>query len=167
MIDTYEASLSALYLYKEYNTRENYERLTGEPCPPFDRNKISKHWRDKNVPSGRRTVVYANVLAVDEQGVPLEFDGHPYFEPLVLTVEDARTVNIPPKVAANETRIPGTVPVPCRDLEGDEELAFTDGPFRIPVVRRPSLKPKNVPTQWTEEDALILRKIAHKLNVEV
>ena len=159
--------LSVLFLFPVFSTRKEYEERTGKTCPPFDPSRPPKYWEDLSVPDNKRVVLYERTLAVDEYNNPLTDDhGKPFFEPMVLPRQHAMTVNIPPKEAANEHKYTYEVAVPCRALEGDEELAFQPGvPFRIPVVFRPSLTNVDEPMTWTRGDRELLRKIAAKLGV--
>lgn len=167
MIERPYEPISVLYLFPVYQTRQDYEARTGKTCPEFDPSRPTKHWEDLTVPDKKRVVLYERVLATDGHGVPLEEDGHPFFEPVVLSADHARTVNIPPKEAANEHN-QYDIGVPCRALEGDEVLVFKPGvPFRLVMVHRPSLVPKDEPAQWTIADRELLRKIAEKLEVEL
>lgn len=159
--------LSALYLFPVYQTRKDYEEKTGKVPPPFDPSRPTKHWEDPSVPENKRVVLYERILAVDENGNPVpDENGRPFFEPLVLSRAHAITVNIPPKEAANEHPPLGDIPVPCRALEGDEQLVFRPGvPFRLVAVHRPSLVNVDEPIQWTRGDRELLRQIAAKLGV--
>lgn len=167
MIDKVYAPLSDLYLFPEYNTREEYEKATGKECPPYDPTIPTKHWEDPEPRARGRFVLYENVLATDEHNnIVVDDMGRPVFEPISLTVAVAKTVNIPEKKAANEPGVKFVIQPPCRRLEGDEELVFQPGvPFRIPVVYRRSLASPSEPTAWTQGDRELLRRIATKLGV--
>lgn len=123
------AGIQALYLFRIFQTREEFEALSGEKCPPYDPTRDIKSWRDSlaaNSPKPR--IVYENVLAYGDDGrtPALDSNGSPYFEPLVLPREIASTVNIPPKDFTGALQEqPGTgreVPCPCRELRLDEVL---------------------------------------------
>lgn len=167
MIDKAYAPLSALYLFREYQTREEYEKVTGKPAPPYNPDLPAKHWEDPSPKTQGRFVLYMNILATNEENeVLVGEDGNPFFEPMSLPVAQAKTVNIPPKQAANEPGNKFVIQPPCRDLEGDERLVFQPGvPFRVPMVHRPSLEEVDAPAQWTVGDRELLRRIAAKLGV--
>ncbi|MGB9611835.1 MAG: hypothetical protein ACPL7M_12750 [Bryobacteraceae bacterium] len=157
--------LEHLFLFPVYPTREKYREMTGEEPPPFDPNRPAQYWRDPEaMKSTRRVIIYDRVLATDERGYPKAGpDGKPYFEPLALPRQEAATVNIPPKKAANEQKegLPDIQP-PCRELEEDEELAFDFG--GIVVVRNKNFASQEV-VGFTVADRELLRAIAKKLNV--
>lgn len=158
--------ISELFLYPHYDTREKYRAETGMEPPPFDPSRPPKQWFDpKAAQSTKRTVVYENVLAVDERGHALPgADGRPMLEAMVLRKEEAATVNIPLKLVANE---PGTdalpVPVPLRALYEDEELAYDQ--FAGVVVLNKKLMAEFV--VYGKYDRDLLMAIARKLNVNV
>ncbi len=157
--------LHHLYIYPVYSTREEYRAATGQEPPPFNPARPSQHWFDPEAAkSSRRFLVYDRVLAVDERGVAKrDANGKPYFEQLILPREEAATVNIPPKKAANETFLPD-VPPPCRELHEDEELTFDFG--GIVVVRNKNFAGQTV-VGFTLDDRELLRAIARKLNVNL
>ncbi|MCS7042546.1 MAG: hypothetical protein N2036_03970 [Bryobacteraceae bacterium] len=157
--------LQELYLFPYFQTREQYKAMTGEEPPPFDPTRPAQCWYDPEaLKSSRRVIVYENALAIDENGVPKRGpDGKPYFEPLALPKHEAATVNIPYKQRANEpsSGLPD-VPVPCRALHDDEELAFDFG--GVVVVKNKNFANEEV-VGFTRGDRELLRAIAKKLNV--
>lgn len=159
--------LDKLYLFPYFQTREQYRKAVGVEPPPFDETRPPQQWYDPSIStSTKRTVIYDNVLAVDENGMPKrDENGKPYFEPLMILKSEAATVNIPPKLAANE---PGTdvpdVPPPVRALEPDEELIFDFG--GIVLVRNKNLvDPASV--AYSAQDRELLKAVARKLGVPV
>ncbi len=155
-----------LYLFPQYDTREKYKAETGMEPPPFDDTRAPKSWFDpKAAQSTKRTVVYENVLALNEIGhvLPGE-DGRPMLEALVLKKEEAATVNIPLKLVANE---PGAselpVPVPLRALYEDEELAY-DHLAGIVVLNKNMISEV---IDYGKYDRDLLMAIARKLNVNL
>lgn len=159
--------LEKLYLFPYFQTREQYRQAMGQEPPPFDPTRPPQGWFDPQmVHSTKRTVIYENVLAIDEKGrAKRNEDGVPYFEPLMILRTEAATVNIPEKVAANE---PGTevpeVPVPLRALDADEELIIDFG--GVVMVRNKTLNTET-PVNFSAQDRELLKAIARKLNVPV
>ncbi len=158
-------ALSYLYLFPYYQTREAYQKATGQEPPPWNPDRAPKYWCDpKARESTRRNVVYDFVVAYSESGAPLAGpDGKPMLEALVLGKEVAATVNIPPKQFTN---VPGAevpeVPMPLRPLEPNEELCFEFG--GIVSVKNLDLYPLVEPG-FTPEDRALLKAIARKLGV--
>ena len=161
--------IDSLYLFPVYQTRDQYKAATGQEPPTFDPTKPEKGWADPNPPTaGKFVAIYQRVVAFDANGTNacVGPDGKPYFEPLVIPIEWAKSVNIPPKLAANE---PGTgvavIQCPCRALDSDEELAL--GAFGLPVVRNKALweQSTSTPTSFLESDRRLLKAIAAKLGV--
>lgn len=158
-------SLDKLYLFPYYQTRQDYRRAVGEEPPAWDPQRPPKYWFDPNArQSTRRNVVYDNVLAVSESGSPLVGpDGKPMLDLLVLSKEEAATVNIPPKEVSN---VPGAdrpeVPCPLRALDPDEELFFDFG--GIVAVKNRKLYPQ-LEVGFTSEDRALLQAIAKKLGL--
>lgn len=91
--------LSDIYAFPYYSTRSEFEKVTGEVCPPFNINKPSKYWRDLSIKdSSKKLFEYFNTLKVSENGTLLFANGVPEFDSIVLTKADAMSVNIPEKV---------------------------------------------------------------------
>lgn len=159
-------SLEKLYLFPYYQTREDYQRATGQEPPPWDPNRAPKHWFDPNAAqSARRSVIYENVLALSDTGSPLVSpDGKPMLDVLVLSKEEAATVNIPPL----GTNVPGAdrpeIPCPLRALDPDEELFFDFG--GVVAVKNRKLF-SQLETGFTADDRALLRAIAEKLGVKI
>lgn len=159
--------LEKLNLFPYFQTRQQYRQATGQEPPAFDPTRPPQAWYDPQmVHSTKRTVIYDNVLAIDEKGRPKRnAEGGPYFEPLMILRSEAATVNIPEKNAANE---PGTevpeVPPPLRALDADEELIIDFG--GIVMVRNKRLNTE-VPVNFSAQDRELLKAIARKLNVPV
>lgn len=158
-------SLSHLYLFPYYQTREDYRRAVGQDPPEWDSNRPPKYWFDPNArQSARRNVVYDLVLATAENGSPLIGpDGKPMLDLLVLSKEEAATVNIPRKDVSN---VPGAdrpeVPCPLRPLEPDEELFFDFG--GVVAVKNRALYGQ-LEVGFNAEDRALLRAIAQKLGI--
>jgi hypothetical protein len=156
--------IKSLYLFPYYQTREDYQKVTGQEPPPWDARRAPKYWCDpKARESTRRNVVYDSVLATSQSGSPLAGpDGKPMLDVLVLSKDEAATVNIPPV----GTNVPGAevpeIPCPLRPLDADEELFFDIG--GVVTV-------KNVPLYsaleagFTAQDRLLLKAIARSLGI--
>ena len=159
--------LDSLYVFRIYQTREEYEQATGRPCPPWTPAKPPKLWFDAAAASNpRRNVVYDNVVAYAANGSPAKGpDGKPMIESLVLTRDEASTVNIPPK-GPGYSNIPGadvpSVPVPIRALEKNEELFFG---FGGGVFVRNLDHQGQVEVGFSNDDRALLKAIAGKLGV--
>jgi len=158
-------SLSKLYLFPTYQSREEFRSATGAEAPAFSAARPPKYWFDPNArDSLRRNVVYDHVLAVDDGGNPLpDKSGRPMLDPLVLTKDEAATVNIPPST----TNLPGAgvplVPVPLRALEADEELFFDFG--GVVSVKNTKLYPQPVAEGFSAQDRQLLQAMARQLGV--
>lgn len=160
--------LEELHLYSYFQTREEYNKFTGEEPPTWDPLKPPKYCYDaKALGSSRRNVVYDQVLAVSEENgmAKIGLDGKPYFEIMVLPKEEAARVNIPPK-GPGVSNVPGAdqpeVPVPLRPLEADEEMFFDFG--GVVAVRNKSMYPL-IAVGFTAEDRQLLQRIGAKLGV--
>lgn len=160
--------LSSLYLFPVYQTREEYLAKTGKAAPMFRTDKPVKSWEDPSAATSlKRKIVYDNVLAFTDQGLPLgDAQNKPFFEPMLIDREDAVVVNIPPKdFSGRQQEIPSAgneVPVPCRALRMGEELEFSGFGGLVMVT---SEVDRSTPTSFTLEDRALLKKIAAKLGV--
>jgi len=159
--------LESLYLYPYYPTREAYEKATGQPCPPWNPLFPPKYWFDpKAAESTKRNVVYDNSLVYSLDGTILaDGNGKPMLDVLVMTKEQAATVNIPDK-SKGAANIPGAdrpeVPVPMRVPPPGEELFFIFGQTVALRVKTEWAKTQNT---FTWEDRVLLKAIAEKLGV--
>ncbi len=159
-----------IFLFPYYSTREEYEKAIGRPAPPWDATKPPKYWFDpKASEAPRKLVIYDSVLAISENGTILrdsETSSHPQMDMLVLTKEQAATVNIPPK-GLNAGHIPGAekpeVPMPLRPLLDHEELFFRFG--GTIVVRDKQHVAQTQAAGFTVEDRQMLQAIATKLGL--
>ena len=160
-------SLENLYLFPYYSTRADYQKATGQEPPPFSPLRPPKYWFDPRArESNRRNVIYDFVVATGQSGSPLAGpDGKPMLDILVLSREEAATVNIPRK-GIGDTNIPGAdvpqAPVPLRPLEPGEELFFEFG--GTVAVKNPGLYAQ-LEVGFTAQDRALLSAIAKKLGV--
>lgn len=155
--------IGALYLFRVFQTREDFQRITGEVAPPYDPGRPPKFWYDPQaVSSTRRTVAYDPVLATNQSGSPLVgSDGKPMLDILLLSREEAASVNIWHDQSGQPRPQLPPVPVPLRELRDDEELFFL-----MPQVV--SVRDKSVeenPGTFTASDRKLLRAIAEKLEI--
>lgn len=158
-----------LFLFPYYSTREEYEKATGRPAPPWDATKPPKYWFDpKALEAPRKLVVYENVLAISENGTLLrhETTNEPLLDMLVLTKEDAAAVNIPPKGVGAGSNVPGAgvpeVQMPLRSLLDYEELFFR---FGGTIVVRDKQYYDQTQVGFTADDRVMLLAIATKLGL--
>lgn len=155
--------LDKLFLFKVFQSRQEYREITGSEPPEYTSARPPKFWFDPAAKdSVRRNVVYERVLALGANGLPIAGpDGKPCLEPLVLLKDEAANVNIPDNKSNGVAEPP--VPVPLRALDPDEELAFDFG--GAVVVRNKKLWEQIVSEGFTTKDRELLQAIAQKLGV--
>ncbi len=158
--------LEELYLFPYYQTREDYNRRTGHEPPPWNPNRAPKAWEDpKALESNRRNVIYDYVVAYAKNGAPL-VDAHekPMFDLLVMTKDEAATVNIAPK-GPTVANVAGAdvpeIPPPLRALEASEELFMPF--FSVVAIRNKDFQP--LEPGFNRNDRALLQSIARKLEV--
>ena len=121
------------YKFEWYTKRAKYKEKFGVDAPPYDPSIPIKYWLDDEVPTDLPEVVYPNALMVDKTGTLIRRNGAPVVRPVILPVEQARSVNLPDEDQFGNTSIqPGTfAPVPCPiNMPGPgEALVFGDTPF--------------------------------------
>lgn len=162
-------SITNLYLFPTYATREEYQKATGQEAPPWNPYRQPKSWFDPNARSSpSRRVVYDRALATDPDtgGVVAGPDGQPMLDALVLDRDEAASVNIPAK-GLGATNVPGAgrpgIPVPLRPLEPNEKLFFDFG--GIVAVKNLDLF-EQIESGFTNQDRSLLKAIAKQLGVE-
>lgn len=112
----------ALELVTIYNSREDYEKKTGKPCPEFAINVPVKMWQ---VPLSAQ-LWFSYLMAMLQGGKPVVESGR-------LPASYAASVNIPPdKFVADGPPILAELPFPIRSLEQDEELCLAMGGLGYP-----------------------------------
>ncbi|MBI4877307.1 MAG: hypothetical protein HY822_21990 [Acidobacteria bacterium] len=157
-------SMEKLFLFRRYQTQEDYRQATGQEPPPFNPNHAPKYWCDPAAKdSTRRTVVYDHALVTNSRGQAIAGpDGKPMLDVLLLPKELAATVNIPPQ----GTTVPGAdaaeVPMPLSALSPDEELCFQFG--GVVAVKNVNLF-ELAKEGFTGADRILLQAIARKLSV--
>jgi hypothetical protein len=156
-------------MFRTYGTPEEYSAATQKPCPAFDPAKAVKLWEDL-APTifGRRTVIYDTVLLLENGRVSVDENGHPAFDTITMTREDAMAVNIPRPGDTLLITYGSPVPVPLKLGPGDE-LIFV-GPMGVVFVHD-----KSVPLEDSAvsggaldlqaETLRLVRAIAQKLGV--
>lgn len=156
--------LDKLYLFPYYGTREEYQKATGVEPPPFTPTRPPKFWEDPAAKTTqKRTVVYNQVLAMDDNGQPLATpEGNPYTDELVLYKEDAAVVNIPPQGANIVGADVPPIPLPLRALEAEEELFFGLGGY-VAVRNKVLVAERDV--SFAMQDRKLLQAIAAKLGI--
>jgi hypothetical protein len=157
-------SITKLYKFPVYMTRDEYKAATGEEAPAWNSDRAPKYWLDPAAKNATRmSVVYDCVIATAANGVPLVGEGSkPLTDLLVLSKSEAASVNIPPKVA----NVPGAdvpaVQCPLRALEAGEELFFSLG--GVVSVKNIALF-SQLDNGFTVKDREILVAIASKLGL--
>jgi hypothetical protein len=157
-------SITKLYKFPVYMTREEYQAATGQTPPEWNPDRAPKYWFDPAAKTSvKMSVVYDCVIATAANGAPLVGeDGKPLTDLLVLSRNEASTVNIPPSAA----NVPGAdvpaVPVPLRALEPGEELFFSLG--GVVSVKNTTLY-SQLDNGFTVKDREILMAIAAKLGL--
>ncbi len=157
--------IANLYLFPSYATREEYEKKSGKTCPPWDPTRAPKYWLDPK--PVKKFVGPGNVAYTGYDRVWLgsrDAANNPLLDPLVITLDQAATVNIPP-TGPGSTNTPGAdipaVPVPMRALEPNEELFFDFG--GLLVVKNTDLFSQLEQVGFTQHDRDLLEAIAAKL----
>jgi hypothetical protein len=170
--------LTAALAYPIYPNRKAYRDGTGEEAPPWDASRKIKKWRDPEAGAdGLPEVIYTNNIMVKADGIWALKNGLPVVRPLVLSVEEAKTVNLPPEDPSGNTSIqPGTGEVGCpfRDLLPDEvimvagaEMGFLSG--KVLVIRNMKLYAEEQAVEadesgkFTATDRAMLSAIAEKV----
>jgi hypothetical protein len=160
--------LSDIFLYPRYSSAQDYKGRTGQEAP-WDPRKRPKYWFDPKAPqSARRNVVYDLVLAISDTGTIIaDLSGNPILEYLVITKEEAGSVNIPPANYSGEVQL--EYPVPLRPLADNEVLVFGRLPGMVgnQVLVADKSELETGPDAFLRSDRALLKAIASKLGVEV
>lgn len=121
------------YLFQRYMSRKQYLDAKGIEAPPFDATRKIKNWEDPAASSKFARIVYPYTIEQDEDGQPLRDNGAPVLMPLVISVAEAQTVNLPPEDEHGNTSIQSewlpAVPCPITPPGPGEALVFGDTPF--------------------------------------
>lgn len=159
--------IADIYMYRRFSTAEEYFATTGVPVV-WDPTKRPKYWFDpKAANAPRRNVVYDCVLAIADSGTIISDQaGNPMTEFLVLTKEEAGSVNIPPSGTHLAPPL-AECPVPLVPLGKDEVLVFGSLPGmvgrQVLVANRNEIDAG--PEGFTKTDRALLRAIAARLGV--
>jgi hypothetical protein len=159
--------ITNLYLFPSYATPEDFEKATGQACPPWDPTRAPKHWYDPK--PVKKFVGPGNIAYTSYDRVWLgsrDAANNPVLDPLVISMDQAAAVNIAP-TGPGTTNIPGAdvpeVPAPMRALEPNEELFFDWG--GILTVKNTELFSQLVEVGFSQHDRDLLAAIAKKLGV--
>jgi hypothetical protein len=159
-------NLNTLFLFPDYATRTDYEARTKLACPPWDPNRPPKFWRD---PNAVKAITIGGVPYATYPRIFVQFDQvaqQAIFDTLGISVEEAKSVNIPP-TGEGMTNVLGAdvpaVPAPMRDLrEGEVIMLFGMSP--LPMVFS-AAELEAVEVGFSLTDRVLLAKIAGKLGV--
>jgi len=157
-------SIENLYLFPVYHSQDEYQRGIGQAAPAWDAKRLPKFWFDpKAKDSTKRNVVYDSVLALDVNGKEMtDANGKIMLDVLMLTKQEASTVNIPPPFG----NVPGATapPVPCpmRPLASNEEIYYQFG--GVLAVKNTDLF-DNAQSGFAASDRALLQSIATKLGL--
>jgi hypothetical protein len=170
--------LTSQAAFRIYANRTEFKAATGQEAPPFDERRKLKRWFDlKAGADGLPEVIYQNNIMIRSDGTFVLKNGVPVTRPLVLPVEEAQTVNLPPEDPSGNTSIQpgwGEIPCPFRELTQDEilvvagaEAGFLSG--KVIMIRNVKLFEEEKARQadesgkFTAADRAILKAIAEKL----
>lgn len=157
--------ISVLNLFTTYGTRDAYKASTGKDTPAWNQTRPPKYWEDpkavkKGMMNGVPVMIYDRVYAGFDQAA-----GEPLWDMLILPVEEAKTVNIPP-TGDGMTNVPGAdqdpVPCPVRELQDGEIVKLEFG--AIPKVYNAD-ELQDVAVGFCQRDRDMLERIAAKLGV--
>ena len=118
-LDSPQCSLLDIALFPIFQTREDYEKYTGNLCPPYDPNKDMKYWYDPD-PNPEYDEGYWVVYPFSSD-IEVKEGKIGKIKRVVVKKADVGTVNI----GTGRTNEPGTgnvIPVPIRKLTENEEL---------------------------------------------
>lgn len=170
------AGLESIYRFPVYRTREQYKAATGKEAPAWNPNKPIKSWEDPaKPPADEDGFVQYLMIGVGPDGkTPGVKDGKPYLRLTRIKREDALTVNLAPKAFDGSAQDPGSlsamadkeVPVPCRPLGQDEDLAFGWGGL-VNVVKKFEAPPVSGGTHPSVDPELknIMLEVLSKLDI--
>lgn len=114
-------------VFPEYRTRAEYRTAFGAEAPEFNQFRKIKYWLDLNAgEDGLPEVIYPNTIMENKEGQFVLRNGKPIVRQLNLSVEEAKSVNLPPEDGVGNTgdvkaQMP-PVQNPFRDLLEGEEL---------------------------------------------
>lgn len=172
--------LNSQTAFRVYSSRTDYKMATGQDAPPFDAGRKIKRWFDpKAGADGLPEVIYQNNIMIRPDGTFVLKNGSPVTRPLVLAVEEAKTVNLPPEDPSGNTSIQpgwGEISCPFRDLTEDEilvvagaEAGFLSGKFimirNVKLFEEERARQADEVGTFTSADRAMLRAIAVKLGV--
>lgn len=172
--------LNTRFAFRLYQNRAEYKQAKGSDAPPYDPTRRIKRWEDPDAElEGLPEIIYQNVLMTQKNSMDWVLrNGVPVTTVLVLPVDEAMTVNLPPEDPHGNTSIqnPAEVPCPFLPLGPDEilvvagaEMGFLSG--QQIVVRNTKLFAEEMAKQadesgkFTSADRALLKAVAAKLGV--
>jgi hypothetical protein len=174
----FQVVLNSQSAFRVFATRTEYRVATGQEAPPFDDTRKIKRWFDPDAGAdGLPEVIYQNNIMIRPDGTFVLKNGVPVTRPLVLPVEEAQTVNLPPEDPSGNTSIQpgwGEIPCPFRDLAPDEilvvagaEAGFLSGKFimirNVKLFAEEQARQADESGKFTAADRAMLKAIAEKL----
>lgn len=121
--------LEYAHVFPYYQTREEYERLTGKTCPPYLDTGRPKYWEGTVEPDADPDLTIRFTVPYNSRGgVALNSDKSPKLSFLDLKPEEIVRVNIPHKQVGSFPGATSAVEIqpPC-DLLSNEKLEFQTG----------------------------------------
>ncbi len=159
--------ITNLYLFPTYATREDFEKMTGQVCLPWNPARAPKYWYDPK--PVKKFTGPGNVAYTSYDRIWLgnrDAANNPVLDPLVLSLDEAASANIPP-TGPGSTNTEGAdapaVPAPMRALEPNEQLFFDFG--GLLTVKNTDLFPQLEQVGFSQHDRDLLAAIAMKLGV--
>jgi len=155
-----QINIESARAFPTYKNRAGYKQATGTDAPAYDPTRKIKRWMDLSAGSdGLPEVIYANTLMLNAKGEFLSRNGVPIARPMVLSVAEAKSVNLPPEDAAGNTSIqPEMLPevqCPFRALTADEVLVVA-GP-EMGLLSGKAVFIRNTKL-WAEEQAQVVEE---------
>ncbi len=177
-INVPKAPLSALDLFSEYPTSEDYQAASGVTPPPFDTTKPLKSWADPGAQSALNGLAPNGVLyftggavypILDVTQTPAQLqDGTTTVksDSLFMTRDQAAAVNLPSKHLGYPGSTLQPAPVPRRALDPAEEIRQVDLFEGLMVINKDLYRHAPSPSSgFTDADRTLLQAIAAKLGV--
>jgi hypothetical protein len=135
-----------------FHSREQFEKATGKPCPPWDPKARSKNWIWKGAIPQDQDFIVVNIMGKAA-------DGSACIRPYTLAVEVLPLVNLLPNTTLPND-LPPAYPMPVRALKDGEYLA--PGVLGVTQVRNHA-DDGNIQVPFTAGDRSLLQRIAAKL----
>jgi hypothetical protein len=154
--------LEEAFIYPYYQTREDYEKATGKPCPPYLDNGRPKYWEGTvEADADPDLSIRFSVPYTSRGGVSRSVDGTPRVSFLDLKPEEITRVNIPPKQVGSFPGSTSAVEIqPPMELLPNERLEFQAG---IAAAQLRIRRIDKIPTTATMSERQLLEAIAKKV----